>query len=1131
MEVRRTEADKRPSDGSSQAAVFSSHFSVELCLLGSEFRMSFNRSWRELKKRSQVTPKRRQQGQFASRGRIARFEAFEPRMMLAYSPLQIQTAYGFNEMTYGSIVGNGAGQTIAIINAGDDPNLVNSTDPNFSKSDLAKFDADYGLPNPPSFKVIGENGGARPTYANAADNPADDSEIAADVEWSHAMAPGANIVLIETTDTPASNLAAALQEAVPASGATVVSMSFGGLEDDAETGTTPSESVSILSASESGNTVTIHTAAPLAVGVDSAVTISGASIAGYDESTEVASVNSAGTMFTYTDPNTHLGASTGGTTTLPLYNDSDFMLPGVTYLASSGDRGAPGLYPADSPDVVSVGATNLEASSTGTYIAETGWSNPSNILTATETGNVVTITTQNTIGPLVGNDVSIANVGLSSYDGDFLISNVISPTEFSYTDTQFSNLGSSTGGAAAAGAFSAGGLINQLSPPAQVIDDSSSSGFSTTGTWTPVAGGYDGESLTAAGGSGATATWTFDVPKNEEEGVSLTWLASALNATNATYTINDGTTSFNETVDQTSPPNDNTGAAYDDPSNPTTPFQKVIDVTSATGVITVTLDASTLNGFAVSADAVAINTDSNPGGSGGGISQFDPAPAYQTGLTINDGGTTISSGGMRTTPDVSIVGGTGHEVLYVNSGTSLFAGTVGKFAGTSLSAPVWAGLIADVDQGRALSGLGALTGSTQTLPMLYSLPSYVFHQITVGFNGYEAGTGYNLVTGLGTPYAQLVAAGLGGVVASGGFNVSASSGTPVTSQTVATFYNPGGYTVHTDINWGDGSADTTGTIVGPGLDGLYQLEGTHTYAKQGLYKITVHISFGPSAGVTVTSTATVSYNIGILLLDPTGAGSLTNSGNGGISVTGSGDIVVDSNNGKAAIQSGSGTVSATVIDVTGGVSRTGSGGFVGPVQTETAYADPLATLAAPTPSGLTFHDISINSRTVTLSPGTYVGGIQISGSSKVTLLPGIYILQGGGLKVSGTSSLSGSGVMIYNAPATNADEISISGSSVVSLAAPTIGPYQGIVFFQNRASAAPIELASGNAKVTLTGVVYAPVTPVLVTGTSNILIQGDAANGISGALIAYDLNQSGSAELAVDSSANSAAGSMPALDV
>ena len=271
-------------------------------------------------------------------------------------------------------------------------------------------------------------------------------------------------------------------------------------------------------------------------------------------------------------------------------------------------------------------------------------------------------------------------------------------------------------------------------------------------------------------------------------------------------------------------------------------------------------------------------------------------------------------------------------------------------------------MIAVADQGRALSGLGPLTGSTQTLPILYSLPSYVFHDITTGFNGYEAGPGYDLVSGLGSPKAQLVSAGLGGVVATGDYSFSSFNGITSTSQTVATFENPGGYTVHTEIDWGDGSPDTTGTIVGPSAEGLYQLDGTHDYAKQGNYEITVHISFGPAAGVAVDSAATVSRNIGILLLDPTGAGAVDIRqwrhrrhrwrryrhrfqqcpSRGSI-----GQRHCVRGRDRCRGQSSS---------------HSGGGGFVGPVQTELADPDPLTTLAAPPSSGPTFKNTSSAAR-------------------------------------------------------------------------------------------------------------------------------------------------------------------------
>ena len=61
------------------------------------------------------------------------------------TPYQIQNAYGINQIWFsgGKVMGNGAGQTIAIVTAYDDPNI---------SYDLAAFDSAFGLPNP-SFRV------------------------------------------------------------------------------------------------------------------------------------------------------------------------------------------------------------------------------------------------------------------------------------------------------------------------------------------------------------------------------------------------------------------------------------------------------------------------------------------------------------------------------------------------------------------------------------------------------------------------------------------------------------------------------------------------------------------------------------------------------------------------------------------------------------------------------------------------------------------------------------------------------------------------------------------------------------------------------------------------------------------
>jgi hypothetical protein len=136
---------------------------------------------------------------------------------------------------------------------------------------------------------------------------------------------------------------------------------------------------------------------------------------------------------------------------------------------------------------------------------------------------------------------------------------------------------------------------------------------------------------------------------------------------------------------------------------------------------------------------------------GGGISPYEPAPAYQAGYQAT---------GMRTTPDVAFDASPATYVAVVdsydnpgNDPTNLSS----RGFGTSLGTPCWAGLIAIADQGRVLAGGTTLDGPSQTLPALYSLPATDFNDITAGGNGtYSAVAGYDFVTGRGTPKANLL---------------------------------------------------------------------------------------------------------------------------------------------------------------------------------------------------------------------------------------------------------------------------------------------------------------------------------------------------------------------------------------
>jgi hypothetical protein len=178
------------------------------------------------------------------------------------------------------------------------------------------------------------------------------------------------------------------------------------------------------------------------------------------------------------------------------------------------------------------------------------------------------------------------------------------------------------------------------------------------------------------------------------------------------------------------------------------------------------------------------------GAGGGGASGFFSKPAWQVGLGVpNDS--------SRDTPDVSLNAAALHEGYVVcsqGSCTNGFLGTNGQpnsFGGTSFVAPTLAGILAIVEQ-----HLGTTGGLGNIGPILYGLAggptaSTIFHDINTGNNsvacsqgtpncpnggaiGYNAGTGYDQATGLGsldvnmltTNWASAVPTGTGSTIGS-----------------------------------------------------------------------------------------------------------------------------------------------------------------------------------------------------------------------------------------------------------------------------------------------------------------------------------------------------------------------------
>jgi subtilase family serine protease len=184
------------------------------------------------------------------------------------SPAQIRKAYGFPDNF------TGAGETIALVEAGDDPNI---------ESDLNTFSAQFGLP-----ACTTANGCFSKVFAD--DTPPPDSgwaiETSLDVEWAHAIAPQAKILVVEGYD--ASDLYFAVIAAAKLN-PSVMSLSWGGGEFSTETS--------------------------------------------FDQ----------------------------------------IFVGKIPIFAASGDGGHGVWYPASSPYVIGVGATQISMDASGNYLSETAW--------------------------------------------------------------------------------------------------------------------------------------------------------------------------------------------------------------------------------------------------------------------------------------------------------------------------------------------------------------------------------------------------------------------------------------------------------------------------------------------------------------------------------------------------------------------------------------------------------------------------------------------------------------------------------------------------------------------------------------------------------------------------------------
>ena len=165
-------------------------------------------------------------------------------------------------------------------------------------------------------------------------------------------------------------------------------------------------------------------------------------------------------------------------------------------------------------------------------------------------------------------------------------------------------------------------------------------------------------------------------------------------------------------------------------------------------------------------------------------------------------------------------------------------------------------------------------------------------------------------------------------------------------------------------------------------------------------------------------------------------------------------------------------LSAKLICTAGG-STGGSANFEpAPLVDCPHFDDPLSDRPVPDVGSCAAMNLVIDTGAATLAPGTYCGGLKVTGSATVTFQPGVYVIKDGPLIVDKTATITGAGTGFYFS-GSNATFRFDTGSTI-DLTAPKDGDMAGLLFFGDRAqSGATYAILSDHARQLL-GTIYLP---------------------------------------------------------
>ena len=258
-----------------------------------------------------------------------------------------------------------------------------------------------------------------------------------------------------------------------------------------------------------------------------------------------------------------------------------------------------------------------------------------------------------------------------------------------------------------------------------------------------------------------------------------------------------------------------------------------------------------------------------------------------------------------------------------------------------------------------------------------------------------------------------------------------------------------------------------------------------------------------------TASLTGQSNICVLALNPALPFMLLVEASGRITANSCG-LYSDSKHASGVTVQSGGAIKADVTCSAGGVNNSGT---ITPAATTDCppVDDPLGSRPAPPVGACLFTNYKITTGTATLNPGTYCGGISITGTAKVTFNPGTYVLKNGEFKVDNSAVAIGDHVGFFLTGLTS--KLNFTGSSTISFTGATSGEMSGLLFYEDRGSALyrVHRINSANANK-LTGTIYLPKGYLLIDPSTKVADQSAYT-----AIIAQGVKVSAGPELVLNS--------------